>query len=137
MKIYNVSKQIIEIAMREVNKKYNNNIIFNPLHELRPLNKKGTAFSFTIRCLSSKNKGHRTCRRYDFSGEVHERKHISACWHVHGDLFDTIFDLSPNAKIYTGGFCYRSKSDNWQDKNIGSMMFPVYFSESCECVQDC
>lgn len=53
-----------------------------------------------------------------------------ASWHAHGYLFDEIFKMEPDAVIYSGGAKMDAERGNWQDRNIGSMMQPCYFSET-------
>lgn len=127
MLIRKVSEQELNKAMDAVNKKYNGNVTWNNFV------KDGSGYRVTLKVLDSKKPGHRLHRSYGFNGLHSERRSRSACWHVHGDFFDALFDINPNVTIRTGKDVMRSKADNWQDRNIGSNMFPVYFSESCEC----
>lgn len=127
MKVKGISLEQLEIALQEVNKKYENNIIWNREPEM-----KGNFIHFTIKCRDSKKSGHRYHITYFFD-EIKQKRGISACWHVHGDLFDIIWDIDPNVIIDTGALRMTSKQDNWQDRNIGSRMYPVMYSESCEC----
>lgn len=82
---------------------------------------KGKYFHFTIKSRKSGIPG----SRLSYSG----RKLISASWHAHGYLFEQILRLEPDAVIYSLGERYEA-GFIWQDKNIGSMMHPVYFSET-------
>jgi len=124
MKIYNITIEQLNKALETINKKYDNNIIWNQSPEA--INNKGTAYRFTIRVKDSKKSGARR-------GQT-GRRMINACWHVHGDLFDTIFEIAPQAKIRSGNeLIITIDNGNWQDRNIGSMMRPLYHSEACEC----
>ena len=102
-------------ALSIVNKKYKDNIIFNRLDH------KG----FTLKVRDSRGKG----ARRGHTG----RRLISACWHVHGDFFDALFDVVPNAVIYATGNKITKDYGNWEDRNIGSMVEPLYYSEACKC----
>lgn len=107
--------QDLEKALDIINKKYQGNITFNRLDN------KG----FTLKCKDSKKPGHRR----GYSG----RRLISACWHVHGDFFDALFEIKPEAIIISLGEKITRFYGNWQDRNIGSMMYPLYLSEACDC----
>lgn len=64
------------------------------------------------------------------------RRIAAACWHVHGDFFDALLKIQPNAVIVTRGgpgAVIDKNGGNWQDCNIGSRMSPMMFSEACEC----
>lgn len=66
------------------------------------------------------------------------------CWHGHRDFFRRLFTLAPASKVQTratresvpGGWY---TADNFErefgrtDRNIGSMMHPMAFSEACWC----
>lgn len=123
------TREELERALEIVNKKYGGNIIFNRMPE-----KRGSRTAFTIKVKSSKGPGHR--RGFIHNGEEGKRL-ASACWHAHGDLFDAIFKVNPEAVVIVGGPNGKSKitasRGNWQDRNIGSMVYPIYFSEACDC----
>jgi len=108
-------------ALKEVNKKYDNNIIWN--REPEQIN--NNAFRFTLKVKDSKKPGH----RLGFTG----RRLINACWHVHGDFFDALLKINQDANITAGTLHINKDGGNWQDRNIGSQMQPLYYSEACEC----
>jgi hypothetical protein len=112
--------ETLESALEIINKKYADNVIWN-----REPEKIGNRYRFTLKVKDSKQPGHRR----GFNGQ----RMVSACWHVHGDFFDTIWDFEPEAKIKAGTLLMESKNDNWQDRNIGSVVNPMYFSEACDC----
>jgi len=112
-------KQLYQ-AIKAVNKKYNGNVCFNRYPE-----KVGKRFRFTLRVKDSIGKG----AKRGFTG----RKTIHACWHVHGDYFEECFKLNPEAVIMAGSKAITINEGNWQDRNIGSIMQPLYYSEACEC----
>ena len=68
----------------------------------------------------------------------HTRRSVAACWHVHGDFFDALWNL-PHARtmayyIESGrAGRMRGPCDNWQDFNIGAPIAPLLYSQSCEC----
>lgn len=51
-----------------------------------------------------------------------------AAWHVHGLLFDKVFELEPGAVIYSMG--EKQKPGEWKDRQIGSFVAPVLMSET-------
>ena len=58
------------------------------------------------------------------------RRLPKASWHVHGELFDTLFNIDPSIYIVSMGKKITNESGNWQDVNIGSLVQPVYYSET-------
>ena len=103
-------------ALAEVNKKYSGNVSFETLEQ-----KTKNRVSFTLRAKSGLPGS-----RVSHSG----RKLPKASWHVHGELFDTLFDIDPEIYILSMGKKITKYSGNWDDTNIGSMVNPVYFSET-------
>ena len=69
------------------------------------------------------------------SRRSHEGRRIrAACWHAHGTFFDA---LPPEAEIIVAGEVnVHRPGDEWQDRNIGSQMYPLYHSEACNCGSD-
>ena len=53
-----------------------------------------------------------------------------ASWHAHGYIFEEIFELNPDAVIWSGGNKIDANEGNWQDRNVGSIYRPCYFSET-------
>ena len=129
-------KEDLNKALELINEKYDNNIRWN--REPEQLDKYGYKWRFTLRVNSSKGKG----AKLSYSYHNNVRRTSSACWHVHGDFFDTLLNLRASAIIETSSAqglikIYISEEGNivgnWKDRNIGSIMFPVYYSESCLC----
>ena len=118
MKARECTKEDLFKALDKINEKYGGNVEFNRFDD------KG----FTLRVKSSKGPGHR------LSQSSPQKRMVSACWHVHGDFFDALFEVNPDAYVISLGDKRISKDrGNWADWNIGSRMFPMYFSEACEC----
>jgi hypothetical protein len=117
----NTTLETLEKALVNVNKRYKGNVIFKRYPE-----KKGRQYHFTLKVKNSREPG----ARIGFEGH-----HIrSACWHVHGNFFEEVFKLDPGATIISGGSLIITKdAGNWQDRNIGSIMKPLYYSDACEC----
>ncbi len=120
MKAYNVTESQLEQALTEVNKKYGNNVIWNRAPE-----RQGRSYRFTLRVKDSHGKG----ARIGFTG----RAMVSACWHVHGDFFDALFEIEPDTRIISAGNEITINYGNWEDRNIGSIIHPMYYSEACNC----
>ena len=110
----------VEAALAVTNEKYEGNLCWN-----RDPERKGKRIHFTLRVKDSKGAGHRR----SFTG----KRMPSACWHVHGDFFDAVWQLQSDAVIWAGELRMEGPSDNWQDRNIGSQVQPLYFSEACDC----
>ena len=103
-------------AIKSVNEKHGYEIILNRDDQ------NGKYFNFTIRSKHSGVPG----SRLSWSG----RKLVYASWHAHGYLFDEIFHTEPEAVIYSAGEKITKYFGNWQDRNIGSIIQPCYFSET-------
>jgi len=62
-----------------------------------------------------------------------------ACWHVHGDFFNALFHINPDAVVYSQGRRITKHEGNWVDygracwdsQNREVVMVKV--SESCKC----
>lgn len=119
MIIKNVTSVAIRKALARANKKYQSNLTFNRFDIY------GRSYRVTLKVLSSNGKG----ARRGFTG----RRMISACWHAHGHFFDALLSLYPEAIIVTGTHKITRDGGNWQDRNIGSIVSPMYFSDACQC----
>jgi hypothetical protein len=130
MEIVNVTEKDLKEALARINKKYENNIAFANFQQISK-----NRYNVTLRVKDSKKAGHRIAYWAYVNGKV--RRLPNACWHVHGDFFDTLLDINPNAVIYALNRKIYKKGDevigNWEDWNIGSIMYPLYYSEACEC----
>lgn len=125
----NVTISQLEKALATLNNKYDDNIIWNREPELT-----GKRFRFTIKVKDSKGKGAKVSYGYGYKS----RRTRACCWHAHGDLFDIILDECPKAVIKAVQHTIYKDSNgniinNWIDWNIGSQVYPIQFSESCEC----
>jgi hypothetical protein len=86
---------------------------------------KGNYFKVRLKVKNSKSPG----SRHGHTG----RRLINACWHVHGYFIEKIFELDNQAVVYSLGKRYMVDNWEWEDKNIGSIIEPLYFSEACNC----
>lgn len=131
MLVKNATIYQMNLALTKLNKKYDDNIIWNRAPEY-----KGGQLQFTLRVKSSKGKG----AKLSYSAYSNTRRTSSACWHVHGDFFDALLEIEPKAIITSKGNLLKIYRDNtgtiqgnWRDWNVGSIAFPVMYSESCLC----
>ncbi len=125
MKAYKVTTTDMENALRQVNVKYDGNVIWKRFEQ------NGSGVHFTLTVNRSTDKGGRLGQCLTTKGN---RRHIAAaCWHVHGDFFDALFDIQPDAYVRSMGRKITAQQGNWQDLNIGSQMNPLYYSEACDC----
>ena len=121
MKVYHTTQENLDKALAKVNKKFDNNIIYNRYPEA--LNKKRTSFVLTLRVKDSSMAGHRV--DFHLTTKGNRRKLSSACWHVHGEFFDA---LNKEAEIVTLGN-RTSPGREWADWNAGG----IYMSDLCDC----
>lgn len=125
MRISRTSKEAIEKALAEVNEIYDGNIEFL---RFESANAKGTIFNVRLKVKDSSKEGTlHSISQYRKDGE--KRRTSSACWHVHGHFHDS---LNPEAIIYSAGQ-KKSPHDPWEDWNCGSVFYPCYQSERCDC----
>lgn len=126
MKVYNLDSRFqLFQAMAKINRDiYQDNIEFNREPEAISSN----CFRFTLKVKDSAGKG----ARRGYTG----RRMISACWHAHGDFFDALFSLCPQARIISAGQEITADHGNWIDKNIGSIIDPLMYSDACNCNKD-
>ena len=117
----------LENALIQVNKKYEGNVCFKNIEQ------KKCYVQFTLKVKNYKGPGHRLHTSYNFDGLYSQKRSSNACWHVHGDFFDCLFSIAPDTIVSSQGRNITKDEGNWQDWDIGSMMFPVQYSESCEC----
>lgn len=120
----------MRLALFEVNRKYDGNVMFNRYDV------KDKAIHFTLRVKSNEGPGHRMSvpRR----GTGTQRRLVSACRHVHGNFFNALLSINPYAVIITSfgvGSARKITADgrSWQNINIGSQTFPFLQSQTCEC----
>jgi len=123
MIIKNVTINDLERALKIVNLKYNDNIIWNRFEQLGP-----KRFAVTLRVKDSRGPGH----RIGHSG----RRLIYACWHAHGDFFDALLSVNIETVIMTANRTISKYGGNWIDWNIGSIMRPLMYSEACDCFKE-
>lgn len=134
MIVKNVTKEQMWNALIKLNERYDNNIEFYTTclddDGLTPV---GRRFKFRLTAKSYDKPGWRR----SYSG----RRMKFACWHVHGEFFDILLDMVPEAEIRSLDLKIHNlpmamgRMNNWQDRNIGSQMQPMMFSEACNSVE--
>ena len=117
MKVKNITEKQLKRALKEVNKEQGSQLIFN-----REPEQKGNFIFFTIKSKKSGVVG----SRVSHSG----RNLISASWHSHGFLFDKLLEINEDAIIKTATSTIDKNGGNWVDFNCGSIMCPVFMSET-------
>ena len=120
------AKRVLEEALEKINVKYKGNVIFNRL-EPSSVNRS----LFTLKVADCKKAGARL--GFSFKKDGKRRRLSSACWHVHGDFFDAVLEIAPEAIIKSAGKVISKDGGNWQDWNAGSTYNPAYMSELCDC----
>lgn len=101
-------------ALNNVNQKHGYKLEFDRFE------KQGKYYFFTI-----KTKSGIPGARVSPSG----RNLAKASWHAHGYIFDEIFNIEPEAIIYSAGNKITKDQGNWVDVNIGSVAYPCYYSQ--------
>ncbi len=142
MQIKNVNLDQLTLALAAVNTRFQGNIRWNlggrwgseyrTDPEPQPLNRKGTRWNVRIRITDYDRPGYRRT--------TSDKRHPSACWHVHGHFFDALLYIEPRAVIRSGynpetgrPIVIDRNGGNWTDRNIGSEFRPLYFSQACDC----
>lgn len=120
--IINATHEDIQKALDTANKEFDNNLEFNNFQRLSDMRHR-----VTLRVKSSKGKGARL--GFSRTNKGNRRHLINACWHAHGTFFDS---LPTDTRIQTAGVV-TYPGESWQDRNIGSIIEPLYFSEACDC----
>lgn len=115
------NEEQLENALARVNLRYENNITWKQQPKLE-----GSHYRFTLKAKESDKKGGRKSPTGRKIGNA-------ACWHVHGDFFDSLFRTNQEAVVVAQGRDITVSSGNWEDKNIGSMNEPFMYSDACDC----
>jgi len=120
----NVTVGELDKALEKTNERYEGNLIWK-----RSPERVGRRFRFTLTVKTSKGKG----GRRGHSG----RRIAAACYHAHGDFFDNLLEIQPEAFVLVAGAKGQKRIDidggNWEDYNLGSNWRPLYASEACDC----
>jgi hypothetical protein len=127
MKFLNCNENELHEALKRTNGYFAGNIEFRELEQTGKRSFRGT---LTVK--DSRGPGSRTSPfNFNPSGNPHRIK--AACWHVHGVFFDELMAVNEDVKIRSNGTKIEGGKGNWADRNIGSITYPVYYSEACDC----
>ncbi len=118
MKTTGTEAQLID-ALKRTNKDFAGNVRFKRIEQ------QGRQMLFTLTVHNSSEPG----ARRGYQGQ----RVAAACWHVHGTFFDHLIDINPGVVIKTALATIDKNGGNWQDKQVGSVMFPRMYSEMCDC----
>ena len=107
-------------ALSLINKHYKDNIIFKNIEQI---SKNRVRFTLTVK--DSRQSG----------GRVSPTGRIicAACWHVHGNFFDNLFQINNNVFVLSMGKRINKDKGNWIDSNIGSRAVSFNYSDACNC----
>lgn len=118
MMIRNVTRDDLERALATANARYGGNLCLARCVAI------GNNWRVRLRVRDSRGPGHRV--------RISDRRRTTfACWHAHGDFFDAL--PKGTEIILAGESTPHRPGDPWQDRNIGSLVHPVMFSELCDC----
>ena len=92
MKIKNMTRQEIQVALDNTNQKFNGNIEFNRF-DSQSVNR----HTVTLKVKNSSGAGAR--RGFQINNDGSRRKLVSACWHVHSEFIDACLDFRSNVTI--------------------------------------
>lgn len=118
--IWGITEDGIRLALEKTNKIFSNNIQF------KRIEKAGQKYIVTLTVKNSKYPG----SRIGFTG----KRICAACWHVYGIFFEELFYINPAATIKECG--NEITRGVWKDRNIGSIMNPLMYSQACDCEKD-
>lgn len=111
--------EMMEKALAKINEKYKGNIRFYEMEQ------RGKNIKFRLKTNSPKLPGVARSASWKRSG--------SGCWHVHGDFFEALLSINPEAVIITKISKITKDDGNWVDVNIGSQFRWMDASEACDC----
>lgn len=119
MIVKNVTPKELRQALDKIQAHFGGNLNFLKLEPL------GASYRVRLRVKDSKGKG---------AGVGHTgRRLVSACWHTYGYFFEALLAINDKAVIKSLRFTITKEGGNWQDYNIGSIIYPLCASEACEC----
>lgn len=130
MYIKGINSHQLDLAIRAVNDKFNAHVTT----EYTTNTRKGVKAK--LRVETNKSVFHRLAQSLTSLGN--RKKIVSLCWHGFGHVFREVFTINPLAKIRTAQIVYKDVSafnNNFYstDRNIGSEIYPLLYSEACEC----
>lgn len=128
VRVKNATREQMELALLETNKAFDDNLAWK---DIKPT---GRQLQFTLTVKDSKGTGARLGRPDYFNdGNGKQRRIKAACWHAHGEFFEALFKIAPDSEVTARGNKINAQEGNWNDWNIGSVIYPFYHSEACMC----
>lgn len=125
MLIRNATEEQIRDALDQTNEDFDSNIRFKRLDAAGNTRAGDPKHTVTLTVNDSRAAGGRRSNK--------GRRIAAACWHAHGTFMDALpEDCEIVVAIRTGREVKRP-GDPWQDFNIGSDYYPMYYSEACDC----
>jgi len=125
MLIRNVTDADLDNALRLTNEVFRNNIEFFSREYAGRTRQGGNKYDVRLTVKNSGGPGGR------LSPSGSGRRVKAACWHAHGDFFDS---LPAEAEIIVSGEeGIHRPGDSWVDRNIGNQVHPLMFSDACNC----
>lgn len=133
MIVKNLTEKQLYKALELVNKTplLNGNLDFRRLEKK---GKKKEIYQLTLKTKGYKNFGYRRGQGDYNSTFKLGAKLPYACWHAHGLFFLACYQINPNVEIISN----HEKVDplTWMDRNIGSKLMPLWYSEACDCSEE-
>lgn len=124
MIVTNATVSDLNHALKTVNGQFDGNLKFRAIDQIGP-----RRVRFTLTVNSSRGTG----SRISFSPFLSQRRVKAACWHAHGHFFDNLFTVRPDAVVRAAGRKITSTQGNWEDRELGSSVYPTRYSEACDC----
>lgn len=130
-----VDKWHIERALDNANAYFDDNLRFKRFEHSHNVVGKGGCWHVTITVKDSSGPGSRV--------SVHGRRISAACWHAYGVFMSSLPRVNPSTGarvqiVSSPGFVGAgrrvvSPGDQWLDWQAGSIFYPAYMSELCDC----
>jgi len=124
MLIRNVTIADCEKALAIVNDKHggNGNVVFR---DIKIVSSPKNSVRLTLTVRNSRGPFSRTSASMFNRG----RRVAACCWHGYGFFMDAL----PKEAVIRVGNEKRRPGDKWVDRNIGSQMSPMFYSDACDC----
>lgn len=142
MKFIGVAREQLDAALAEVNRKYNGNIVFEWRDLVDHTRRDGREeWRVKLKTLDSRAYGSR--RSIVLAPHDRNSRYIpAACWHVHGEFFDALGRLAPEAEMIGSAGAFgaqgrrcRVAAHGWVDHLTANAYDGVYASDACDCAK--
>ena len=142
MIVTGASVEDVELIVRAVSQtKYDGNVEIRDISDKSSRRTVRTSFTLRVKDGHAGSKGAKGSRGFESSGTgPHGLRcsSLSACWHVHYDVLETLFDHHPAVIVTTS--MARYVAENFHQEaiktagiNVGSQVQPYFSTELCEC----